>query len=62
MPAFSRSEHANLFHVSTELLNVYQTLIMAGVLSVEHPEDRSVMDNVGLLILDQQSEVGEWVV
>ncbi len=52
-----RSEHANLFHIMTEMLNIYQTLYMAGILDVNHPEDRSRMSDVALLILDSQAEV-----
>ena len=53
----SRTEHANLFHVMTEMINVYQTLHMAGVVDARRPEDRSNMDDVSLVLLDSQGEV-----
>ena len=55
--AWRRSEHANLFHITTEMINIFQTLHMAGVIDVMQPDDRSNMDDVALVILDSQTEV-----
>ena len=52
--ARERGEHANLFHASTDFLNILFTLHAAGVIDATRVDNRRGMDGVQLLLLDEQ--------
>lgn len=51
-----RREHANLFHTSTDFMNAFFALHMAGIIDGTKVGDRRGMESVGVIILDEQPE------
>jgi EGF domain-specific O-GlcNAc transferase len=52
--ARERGEHANLFHASTDFLNILFTLHVTGAIDAARRDNRRGMDSVQLLLLDEQ--------
>ncbi len=56
-----RSEFANLFHTMTDMLNVFQSLHVSGIVNMSHASNmslwRSSVAHVSLLFLDEHPEV-----
>ena len=52
-----RNEHANLFHTTTDFLNAFFALHMAGLIDARVIGDRRSLNHTGVIILDSQPEV-----
>lgn len=51
-----RLEHANLFHATTDFINAFEALHMARVINVHREGDRTGVDQVQVMLLDEQDE------